>query len=287
MAAGNEEQEGEEGGPEGGQEGEEGSEESRQGGGTAAKLASPKVVPEPAKRRGEAGQGGREEAREGRGEDARRNRQGTGEGRGGSKPAKGRAVPRPAKRAVAKAGEEGGQEAGRAADAGAARHRRRAQQPESLRLRSAGPSFTVSDIEKSLVFYRDVLGFTLKERWEQDGALHGVELVAGKVTLLARPGRLAEGARPAEGPGLPHLLRDVAGRRRDRRPGQGGRRALLEEPKDQPWGGRDFAWWTPTASRSRSRAACSAAASDPGRPEPRKARVRTRLKCPRAPDPGP
>ena len=41
----------------------------------------------------------------------------------------------------------------------------------------------MSDIEKSLVFYRDVLGFTLKERWEQDGALRGVELVAGKVSF--------------------------------------------------------------------------------------------------------
>ena len=57
------------------------------------------------------------------------------------------------------------------------------QEPESLRLRSAGPSFTVSDIEKSLAFYRDVLGFTLKERWEQDGVLHGVEMVAGSVTF--------------------------------------------------------------------------------------------------------
>ncbi len=57
------------------------------------------------------------------------------------------------------------------------------QQPESLRLRSAGPSFTVNDIQKSLAFYRDVLGFTLKERWEQDGVLHGVEMVAGSVTF--------------------------------------------------------------------------------------------------------
>ena len=57
------------------------------------------------------------------------------------------------------------------------------QQPESLRLRSAGPSFTANDLQKSLAFYRDVLGFTVKERWEQDGVLQGVELVAGSVSF--------------------------------------------------------------------------------------------------------
>ena len=41
----------------------------------------------------------------------------------------------------------------------------------------------MNDIQKSLAFYRDVLGFTVKERWEQDGALHGVEMVAGSVTF--------------------------------------------------------------------------------------------------------
>ena len=41
----------------------------------------------------------------------------------------------------------------------------------------------MNDIQKSLAFYRDVLGFTPKERWEQDGALQGVEMVAGGVSF--------------------------------------------------------------------------------------------------------
>jgi catechol 2,3-dioxygenase-like lactoylglutathione lyase family enzyme len=53
------------------------------------------------------------------------------------------------------------------------------QQPESLRLRSIGPSFTVNDLQRSLAWYRDGLGFYVAERWEDGGQLQGVMLKAG------------------------------------------------------------------------------------------------------------
>jgi catechol 2,3-dioxygenase-like lactoylglutathione lyase family enzyme len=53
------------------------------------------------------------------------------------------------------------------------------QQPESLRLRSITPSFTVNDLERSLAWYRDGLGFFVAERWEESGRLRGVMLRAG------------------------------------------------------------------------------------------------------------
>src|SRR5206468_6680942 len=43
------------------------------------------------------------------------------------------------------------------------------QQPESLRLRSMAASFTVNDLDKSIAWYRDVLGFIVGERWEEGG----------------------------------------------------------------------------------------------------------------------
>lgn len=53
------------------------------------------------------------------------------------------------------------------------------QQPQSLRLRSVTPSFTVNDIEKSVAWYRDGLGFFVAERWEENERLKGVMLKAG------------------------------------------------------------------------------------------------------------
>jgi catechol 2,3-dioxygenase-like lactoylglutathione lyase family enzyme len=56
-------------------------------------------------------------------------------------------------------------------------HRR--QQPETLRLRSIAPTFTVNDLEQTLSWYRDGLGFFVSERWDEGGRLAGVMLKAG------------------------------------------------------------------------------------------------------------
>jgi catechol 2,3-dioxygenase-like lactoylglutathione lyase family enzyme len=53
------------------------------------------------------------------------------------------------------------------------------QQPESLRLRSITPTFTVSDMERSLAWYRDGLGFYVGEVYEDGGQLTGALLKAG------------------------------------------------------------------------------------------------------------
>jgi catechol 2,3-dioxygenase-like lactoylglutathione lyase family enzyme len=53
------------------------------------------------------------------------------------------------------------------------------QQPETLRLGGMMPSYTVNDIEKSVAWYRDGLGFHVAERWEDGGTLKGVMLKAG------------------------------------------------------------------------------------------------------------
>lgn len=55
----------------------------------------------------------------------------------------------------------------------------RRQQPESLRLRSITPVFTVNDLQRSVAFYRDGLGFFISEKWEEGGQLQGVMLKAG------------------------------------------------------------------------------------------------------------
>jgi catechol 2,3-dioxygenase-like lactoylglutathione lyase family enzyme len=53
------------------------------------------------------------------------------------------------------------------------------RQPESLRLQSITPTFTANDLQASLAWYRDGLGFFVAERWEEGGRLEGVMLKAG------------------------------------------------------------------------------------------------------------
>lgn len=113
--------------------------------------------------------------------------------------------------------------------------------PENLRLRATTPSFTVDDIEKSLAFYRDVLGFHVKERWMHEGKLAGVEMVAGVVGFFLGQDDWKKGRDRAKGEGfrvycttvqdVDELAALVKAR--------GGR--LLEEPKTQSWGTREFA----------------------------------------------
>lgn len=117
----------------------------------------------------------------------------------------------------------------------------RRQHPESLRLRSAAPGFTANDIEKSLAFYRDVLSFTVKDRWEQDGKLLGVELVAGSVVFMLGQDDWKKGRDRVKGEGFRiycTTLQDVD-RLAEQIKARGG--ALLQEPRDEPWGTRDFA----------------------------------------------
>ena len=114
------------------------------------------------------------------------------------------------------------------------------RQPESLRLRSAGPSFTVNDLQASRAFYRDVLGFVEGEHWEENGVLRGVELVAGRVRFWIGQDDWKKGRDRVKGQGF----RIYCGTTQDvdalaaRIDARGGR--LTEGPEDKQWGGREL-----------------------------------------------
>jgi uncharacterized glyoxalase superfamily protein PhnB len=115
------------------------------------------------------------------------------------------------------------------------------QQPESLRLRSAAPAYTVNDIDKSLAFFRDVLRFTVKQRWDEDGKLLGVELAAGSVLFMLSQDDWKKGRGRAKGEGF--RLYCTTAQDVDRIAAEFEARGvkLLQEPRSQPWGMRDFA----------------------------------------------
>jgi uncharacterized glyoxalase superfamily protein PhnB len=116
---------------------------------------------------------------------------------------------------------------------------------ETLKMSSASPGFTVNDLEKSLAWYRDVLGFVVEERWEQEGKLTGVSLQAGGVSFMIGQDDWKKGHDRKKGEGFRLYCTttqdiDVLA---DRIVARGGR--LDQEPRDQPWGTRDFALTDP------------------------------------------
>jgi uncharacterized glyoxalase superfamily protein PhnB len=111
--------------------------------------------------------------------------------------------------------------------------------PETLRLRSVTPAFTVNDLHRSLAFYTEVLGFVVKERWTDGSVLRGVMLVAGACELGLSQDNWAKGRDRKKGEGVRiwcDTAQDVdALAARVKAAGH----ALTEAPQDR-WGGRNF-----------------------------------------------
>jgi lactoylglutathione lyase len=121
-----------------------------------------------------------------------------------------------------------------------ARKAPRARTPQGLTLSSVAPSLTVDDLEKSIAWYRDVLGLVVTDRWEYEGKLMGVEMQAGGVTFMLGQDDWKKGRDRVKGEGFrlySQTTQDV-----DRLAGQikarGG--TLAQEPKDESWGARVF-----------------------------------------------
>jgi uncharacterized glyoxalase superfamily protein PhnB len=114
-----------------------------------------------------------------------------------------------------------------------------------LTLSNASPSFTVNDLEKSLAWYRDVLGFGVEETWKDDGKVVGVSLRAGDVSLMIGQDDWKKGRDRKKGEGFRMYCKtkgsvdDLAKRIETK----GGR--LDQGPTDEPWGVRDISLTDP------------------------------------------
>jgi len=108
----------------------------------------------------------------------------------------------------------------------------------SLTLRSASPSFTVNDLDKSVGWYRDVLGFDVEETWKNEGKVVGVSLKAGDVSFMIGQDDWKKGRDRKKGEGFRMFcttkksVDDIAKRIESK----GGR--LDQGPTDEPWGAR-------------------------------------------------
>lgn len=114
------------------------------------------------------------------------------------------------------------------------------RQPETLRLRKIAPSFTATDLQRSIAFYRDVLGFVVGEEWRQDGVLAGCEIHAGAVTFMLGQDDFAKGRDRQKGLGTRvwcHTAQDLD-RLAAEIKARGG--VLDQDPQDMEWGDRVF-----------------------------------------------
>ena len=116
----------------------------------------------------------------------------------------------------------------------------RVPETESLQARTLSASLTVKDLERSLAWYRDVVGFTVDRKHEREGKLRAVSLRAGDVRILIGQDDGAKGWDRVKGEGFSLQITtnqnvdELAKRIRD----LGG--TLDLEPRDMPWGARIF-----------------------------------------------
>ncbi len=116
----------------------------------------------------------------------------------------------------------------------------RVPETESLQARTLSASLTVKDLERSLAWYRDVVGFTVDRKHEREGKLRAVSLRAGDVRILIGQDDGAKGWDRVKGEGFSLQITtnqnvdELAKRIKD----LGG--TLDLEPRDMPWGARIF-----------------------------------------------
>jgi uncharacterized glyoxalase superfamily protein PhnB len=106
-----------------------------------------------------------------------------------------------------------------------------------------GCSLTCKDVQASIRWYRDVLGFAVAQTFERDGKVAGAAIVAGDVRIILNQDDGKLGWDRIKGQGL-YLQLNVEGpadvdaaAARIKAAGAG---TLLDEPADRPWGVRMF-----------------------------------------------
>ena len=115
--------------------------------------------------------------------------------------------------------------------------------------RTLSASLTVNDLETSFAWYRDVVGFSVGQKYEREGKLMAVSLKAGDVRILLTQDDGARGRDRIKGVGFSlqittdQNIDEIATGIKQR----GG--ALESEPADAPWGQRVFRLLDPDGFR--------------------------------------
>jgi uncharacterized glyoxalase superfamily protein PhnB len=121
--------------------------------------------------------------------------------------------------------------------------------PAPFQARALSASLTVKDLQASLAWYRDVVGFAVDQQYEREGMLMAVAVRAGDVRILLNRDDGARGLDRVKGEGFSLMITtaqnvdEIAARIR------AGGGTLLSEPADMPWGARAFRTQDPDGFR--------------------------------------
>jgi uncharacterized glyoxalase superfamily protein PhnB len=104
-----------------------------------------------------------------------------------------------------------------------------------LNARTCSPGLTVKDLDASVRFYTEGLGFAVEEEWKVEGARMGVSLVAGGATLNLSQDDFAKGRDRVKGVGMRLFIETdqdldaLAGQAR-------ATDIVVDGPAEMPWG---------------------------------------------------
>jgi uncharacterized glyoxalase superfamily protein PhnB len=110
---------------------------------------------------------------------------------------------------------------------------------EALQISAIVPSITVDDLEKSITFY-EALGFTIDERWEDNGTLLGVMLRAGKTQIGLSQDDWKKGRDRKKGIGVRLSMTTTQNVDEIAMRARGAGIQLKSEPHDTDWNSRAF-----------------------------------------------
>jgi uncharacterized glyoxalase superfamily protein PhnB len=110
---------------------------------------------------------------------------------------------------------------------------------EALQISTIVPNFTVDDLQKTITFY-EALGFTIDERWEENGKLLGVMLRAGKSHIGLSQDDWKKGRDRKKGIGMRLFISTAQNVDEIAARAKGAGIQLNSEPHDTEWKSRAF-----------------------------------------------
>lgn len=108
-----------------------------------------------------------------------------------------------------------------------------------LQLKTLSPALTVDDLPKSLAFFEG-LGFSVSERWENDGVLFGVMIRAGDIEFGLNQDDWKKGRDRQKGVGIRLYLTTTQDVNEIAARAKAAGISLESPPHDTEWGSRAF-----------------------------------------------